>query len=208
MGIEDIRRRFSQNENLYPAQGMYSQSNISIDARYGAPKGVPIGKSWESRQECSEAGVHAPLMAGISGSKDGAFSIVMSGMYEDAVDEGDTFVYIGTGGKRDSAFGSSGPQVADQSMDHPHNKALAKSYMNGRHVRVVRGPNHASPWAPLNGYRYDGLYTVTEVWEDKGRSGFKVCKFRFVRLPGQPPLRCRSDWAPLLAKRKRTTAAK
>ncbi|KAJ7186527.1 PUA-like domain-containing protein [Mycena filopes] len=193
MGIEDIRRRFSQNENLYPAQDIHDQSNIAIDTRYGAPKFVSVGMRWDTRQECSQAGVHAPTMAGICGSKDGAFSIVMSGMYEDATDDGDTFVYIGTGGKRDSAFGSSGPQVTDQSMDHAHNKALAKSQVNGRHVRVVRGPNPASPWAPVTGYRYDGLYSVTEAWEDKGRSGFKVCKFRLVRVPGQPPLRRRSD---------------
>lgn len=40
-------------------------------------------------QECSDAGVHNPTVAGISGSKGGAFSIVMSAAYEDA-DDGDT----------------------------------------------------------------------------------------------------------------------
>ncbi|KAJ6589281.1 PUA-like domain-containing protein [Mycena capillaripes] len=202
MGLEELRRLFSQDQNLYPP-GMLSQSNIAIDSRYGAPKGVPVGKTWDSRQECSEAGVHKPTMAGISGSKDGAFSIVMSGAYEDAADEGETFVYIGTGGKRDSAFGSAGPQVADQSMEHPHNKYLKKSMANGQHVRVVRGPDLANPWAPTNGYRYDGLYSITEAWEDKGHSGFKVCKFRFVRNPGQPPLVHRNDVA-----RKRTKKTK
>ncbi|KAJ7910533.1 PUA-like domain-containing protein [Mycena leptocephala] len=192
MGFEDFRRRFSQDENLYPL-GMRSESNMSIDPRYGPPKCVSIRRCWETRQACSEAGVHKPTMAGISGCKDGAFSIVMSGAYEDATDEGETFTYIGTGGKRDSAFGSAGPQVADQSMEHPHNKYLTKSLATSQHVRVVRGPDPLNPWAPTNGYRYDGLYSVTEAWEEKGRSGFKVCKFRFVRNSGQPPLARRGD---------------
>ncbi|KAJ7078455.1 PUA-like domain-containing protein [Mycena belliarum] len=183
MGVEAIRQRFIQDENYFP-QGMQGPSNISIDARYGPPKRIPVGAWWETRQQCSEAGVHKPTVAGISGGNDGAFSIVMSGGYEDSLDDGNTFVYIGT----DSAFGSSGPQVADQSMDHKHNKCLVKSMETGRHIRVVRGPNRASPWAPATGYRYDGLYTVTHAWEAKGRSGFKVCKFRLIREPGQPPL--------------------
>ncbi|KAJ7479817.1 PUA-like domain-containing protein [Mycena latifolia] len=187
MGIEEIRRRFSQDEDYFP-QRIQSQANIYIDTRYGPPKKVPVGTRWDTRQECSEAGVHKPTVAGISGSKDGAFSIVMSGGYEDDTDEGETFVYTGTGGKRESGFGASGPQVSDQSMDHPQNKYLVKSFGNGNHVRVVRGPNRSSPWAPIDGYRYDGMYSVTEAWEDKGVSGFKVCKFRFVRNPGQPPL--------------------
>ena len=44
------------------------------------------------RQECSRARVHAPFVAGISGTKErGAYSIVLSGVsgYEDDVDEGD-----------------------------------------------------------------------------------------------------------------------
>ncbi|KAJ6629891.1 PUA-like domain-containing protein [Mycena sp. CBHHK59/15] len=167
---------------------MQDESNMSIDSRYGAPRDVAVGSWWETRQECSEAGVHKPTMAGISGCKDGAFSIVMSGAYEDVIDDGETFVYIGTGGKSNTAFGATGPQTSDQDMQHRHNKYLVKSHLNGRHVRVVRGPNLESPWAPVYGYRYDGLYTITEAWEDKGRSGFKVCKFRFVRNPGQPPL--------------------
>jgi len=30
-------------------------------------------------------------------------------------------------------------------------------------VRVVRGPNENSKWAPTTGYRYDGLYRVVKV---------------------------------------------
>lgn len=42
------------------------------------------------REECASAGVHALNFAGIHGTKDlGAFSICLSGGYEDDKDEGD-----------------------------------------------------------------------------------------------------------------------
>ncbi|KAF7334491.1 hypothetical protein MVEN_02278600 [Mycena venus] len=152
------------------------------------------------RNAVMPACIHQRWRASVD-AKMGLFSIVMSAAYEDDIDEGETFVYTGTGGKRDSAFGTPGPQIADQDMEHPHNASLKKSMVTKRHVRVVRGPNPESPWAPLKGYRYDGLYSVTEAWEGKGRSGYKVCKFRFVRVPGQPPLVRRSDAMPKRAKK-------
>lgn len=46
------------------------------------------------RKQCSEAGVHAPTMAGIHGAADlGLFSVVLNGGYEDDEDNGDT-VYV------------------------------------------------------------------------------------------------------------------
>lgn len=42
-----------------------------------------------SRAECSTDAVHAPFVAGIAGSaQDGAYSVVLSGGYEDDVDLG------------------------------------------------------------------------------------------------------------------------
>jgi putative restriction endonuclease len=35
-----------------------------------------------------------------------------------------------------------------------------------------------SSFAPKQGYRYDGLYWVDEFWEESGRSGFKVWRYR------------------------------
>jgi E3 ubiquitin-protein ligase UHRF1 len=50
--------------------------------------------------EASEAGVHRPPVGGIAGSeKTGCFSIVLSGGYEDDVDNGDEFLYTGSGGR-------------------------------------------------------------------------------------------------------------
>lgn len=64
--------------------------------------------------QVSEAGVHRPHVAGIHGREnDGAFSLVLSGGYEDDVDDGDEFLYTGSGG-RDL---SGNKRVASQSCD-------------------------------------------------------------------------------------------
>ncbi|KAK7018449.1 PUA-like domain-containing protein [Favolaschia claudopus] len=199
MGMEELRRRLMNNKELYPEETILPKSKphkevntVKVQPKYGALPGIKVGAVFEFRRDLHQAGMHLGLIAGISGSKAGAYSIVLSGGYEDDNDEGDTFVYIGTGGKDNSAFGSAGPQVRDQSMSHPHNSALEESSKNGKPVRVIRGANPNSAWAPAEGYRYDGLYTVTEATLGKGRSGFNICQFRFVRLPGQTPLEKRN----------------
>ncbi|OJT15269.1 hypothetical protein TRAPUB_8191 [Trametes pubescens] len=76
-------------------------------------------------------------------------------------------------------------------------------------VRVVRGYKSSSDFAPVEGYRYDGLYIVESAWMDVGKSGFQVCKYSLKvcmcistplqdytilicnidqRLPDQPPI--------------------
>ena len=65
--------------------------------------------------------------------------------------------------------------ISDQSFDHPQNKALLvrASFIpmqsdggpqnTQRPVRVIRGPNRTSKYAPEVGYRYDSLYKVVQV---------------------------------------------
>ena len=49
-------------------------------------------------------------------------------------------------------------------------------------VRVIRGANHKSKHSPAYGYRYDGLYKVTDYWKKRGKSGFDVWLFRLEKL--------------------------
>ena len=50
--------------------------------------------------QVSEVGVHRPPVAGIHGRETHcAYSIVLSGGYEDDVDNGDEFMYTGSGGR-------------------------------------------------------------------------------------------------------------
>jgi putative restriction endonuclease len=148
---------------------------------FGHIADFPVGSRFESRAELADAGVHRHRQAGISGSASkGADSIVLSGGYEDDQDFGNLIIYTGYGG-RDPGTGR---QVSDQPFSM-WNRALAYSSLNSLPVRVIRGEGHDSPYSPGVGYRYDGLYLVDDYWQDRGRSGFLVWRYRLVKLPDQ-----------------------
>ena len=152
---------------------------------FGHIPGYPVGSRFENRAALAEAGVHRHRQAGISGSATkGADSIVLSGGYEDDEDDqdlGNLIIYTGYGG-RDPATRR---QVSDQPFSL-WNRALAYSSLNGLPVRVIRGEGHESRYSPSAGYRYDGLYLVDDYWQDRGRAGFQVWRYRLIKLPDQP----------------------
>jgi len=144
---------------------------------FGHVSGVPSGRVFADRQALSDARVHGPTMAGIWGTPDdGASSIVLSGGYEDDIDQGDVIVYTGHGGNDPTTR----RQIADQELTKG-NLALAKSGVDGLPVRVPRGSRLESPYAPASGYRYDGLYRVESYWSETGRSGFRIWRYRLIR---------------------------
>lgn len=187
---EKFRQQLMQKENWY-------KPDMMGKSKYGALLGVKIFSTYATRRQCAEAGVHTARNAGIAGSvkEGGAYSVVLSGGYEDDEDKGDFFVYTGTGGQEESWSGF-GKQTCDQDFSHPHNAALKISAETRRAIRVVRGANPNSPWAPpkVDGYRYDGMYIVEKAYYDKGKSGHRVCKFEIRRLPNQPPIPSNPDY--------------
>jgi E3 ubiquitin-protein ligase UHRF1 len=60
---------------------------------------------------------------------------------------------------------------------------------NRRPIRVVRGYKGRAPYAPEEGYRYDGLYVIEQYTRKRGKSGFLICQFKMKRLADQPPLK-------------------
>lgn len=161
---------------------------------FGHQIGVEVGDWWDSRMSCSQAGVHAPPVSGIAGNEsDGCWSVALSGGYEDDVDLGYAFTYTGAGGRALSGTAKNpknlrtAPQTFDQEFT-ALNAALRTSTETKNPVRVIRGYKNHSPFAPEEGYRYDGLYLVERAWRELGQAGFQVCKFAFVRLPGQPKI--------------------
>ena len=136
---------------------------------------IAIGAVFANRRPLAEAGVHRMRMHGIAWSTDGpAESIVQSGGYEDDEDWGDTLLYTGMGGNEN------GRQVADQEL-RAGNLALVRSLELQTPVRVVRGANHAGPFSPREGYRYDGLFRVIDAFFERGRAGFFVWRFVLQR---------------------------
>lgn len=145
---------------------------------FGEIANYPEGNEFVNRKELSKAGIHRPMQAGISGSaNEGADSIVLSGGYEDDLDYGVVIIYTGHGG-RDEV---SGKQNSNQELVR-QNLALAISRKNNQPVRVVRGSKHFSPYSPKFGYRYDGLYFVTDHWREKGSSNYFVWRFKLEKF--------------------------
>lgn len=145
---------------------------------FGEIEGIIEGDFFLKRIDLSVAKVHKPTQAGISGSQtDGADSIVISGGYEDDEDLNDIIIYTGQGGRSNE----SKYQVADQTLTRA-NKGLAISCEKRLPIRVIRGAHKDSKFAPESGYRYDGLYYVTDYWQEKGKSGFIVWRFRLEKV--------------------------
>ncbi len=144
---------------------------------FGEIPGYPPGSLFENRRELMAAGVHRARTAGIAGrAAEGAESVVLAGAYEDDEDRCDTVLYTGSGG-RDPRTGR---QVMDQQLSRG-NLALANGMRHGHPVRLVRSAHPSLCDPPPSGYRYDGLYRVADYWQEVGRSGLRVWRFRLER---------------------------
>ncbi|WP_449349956.1 YDG/SRA domain-containing protein [Streptomyces shaanxiensis] len=148
----------------------------------GEVPNVSVGQEYDTRRLAHQAGVHRPLQAGICGTKKtGAESIVVSGGYKDDEDYGTVIVYTGHGGQD-----GTGNQVSDQSLEDTGNAALVTSHLEGLPVRVLRGWQGDSLYAPTAGYRYDGLYRVTNYGSKLGIDGFLIWQFRLEAYDDTP----------------------
>ncbi|XP_046981983.1 E3 ubiquitin-protein ligase UHRF1-like [Schistocerca americana] len=182
--------------------GLSKRCTIVPPHHFGPIPGVEVGTCWKFRIQASEAGVHRPPVSGIHGREDvGAFSIVLSGGYEDDEDFGDSFWYTGAGGRDLSGNKRTSVQSSDQLLTNT-NKALAVNcaaplnekgakaddWKKGKPVRVIRSYKFRkhSKFAPEEGLRYDGIYKVAEYRPEKGQSGFIVWRY-FLRRDDPTP---------------------
>lgn len=152
--------------------------------------GIRVGDCWKDRLDCRQWGAHFPHVAGIAGQSNvGAQSVVLSGGYEDDRDEGDWFLYTGSGG-RDLSGNKRTSKV--QSFDQEFasmNQALKLSCERGLPVRVVRSHKEKrSAYAPTTDepVRYDGIYRIVKCWRKKGAQGLLMCRYLFLRCDNDP----------------------
>jgi len=144
---------------------------------FGEIEGIQEGQWFEGRKEMMPNSFHRSWGAGIDGNgKEGTSAIVLSGGYEDDKDLADEIIYTGAGGNDPN----SSKQIANQSWGNRGNAGLIKSMNEGLPVRVIRGYKHKSEFSPDRGYLYAGLFSVVDAWEETGKSGFKICRFRLV----------------------------
>lgn len=183
--------------------GRTKQCTIVPPNHFGPIPGVDVGTCWKFRLNASEAGVHRPPVSGIHGrDSEGAYSIVLSGGYEDDIDNGEEFFYTGSGGRDLSGNKRTSEQCCDQTLTRmnlalavncnaPVNKdkgAEAKDWKGGKPVRVLRNykASKHSKYAPEDGNRYDGIYKVVKYYPEKGESGFIVWRFLLRRDDPSP----------------------
>jgi len=70
------------------------------DYIFGEIKGTFNGQIFANRRELYDSGIHNQLQAGIQGKElEGCCSIVLSGGYEDDIDDLDEILYTGHGGR-------------------------------------------------------------------------------------------------------------
>ncbi|XP_074275161.1 histone-lysine N-methyltransferase, H3 lysine-9 specific SUVH4-like isoform X2 [Silene latifolia] len=166
------------------------------EKQFGAIPGVDVGHQFFSRAEMVAVGFHSHWLNGIDymGQKyctgklseytfPLAVAVVMSGQYEDDLDNSEDVIYTGQGGN--NLLGDK-KQIGDQKMERG-NLALKNSMLAKLPVRVIRGHNSKSSYVGRV-YTYDGLYRVVKYWAEKGVSGHTVFKFQLKRLEGQPEL--------------------
>ncbi|XP_024522726.1 histone-lysine N-methyltransferase, H3 lysine-9 specific SUVH4 [Selaginella moellendorffii] len=188
-------RNASQRPDLKAISKMLRMNAILFpEKRIGDLPGVKVGDTFFSRAELVSVGIHKHWINGIDyigkGDNDHktynlplAISIVMSGGYEDDVDNSDDVIYTGQGGNN---LAGDRRQMKHQEMKRG-NLALKNSIEEGNPVRVFRGHDLRHSYTKRV-YTYDGLYKVVDYWAERGISGFKVYKFKLRRCEGQPAL--------------------
>ena len=94
---------------------------------FGPIPGIEVGTQWLHRMTVSEDGIHRPPVGGIAGTEAvGCQSLVISGGYEDDVDEGEQFTYTGSGGRDLTGNRRTNEQSFDQTLTKA-NAAIAKN---------------------------------------------------------------------------------
>ncbi|KAK8940790.1 Histone-lysine N-methyltransferase, H3 lysine-9 specific SUVH4 [Platanthera zijinensis] len=191
-------KRASKRPDLKAISKMKSNGSVLYNEKMiGHLPGISVGDQFFSRAEMVVLGIHSHWLNGIDymGEKYAklpqyhsytfpvATCIVLSGVYEDDLDNSEDVIYTGQGGN--DLLGRR-HQIQDQKMIRG-NLALKNNMACGVPVRVIRGHGSANSYCGKI-YTYDGLYKVIKYWAEKGVSGFTVFKYRLSRLEGQPTL--------------------
>jgi putative restriction endonuclease len=147
-------------------------------SRFGHAANVPVGARFVDRS--GALAVARNQQSGMVGGAQGTESIVLNGGYVDDIDLGSLIIYTGQGGQSDTA---PKVQVRDQVLQRG-NLGLKVSYEHGLPVRVVRGFKGEPAYSPPTGYRYDGLYRVTEFGTGTSNE-FLIYRATLEAIPGE-----------------------
>ncbi|KAK5074921.1 hypothetical protein LTR64_001126 [Lithohypha guttulata] len=176
-----------------------------VDAKYFGAGDLVNGQIWMSRLELRRDGVHAPPIAGISGTIAGGARSIVLGEFDESknkgyadIDMGEVIEYMGTALPDKADSGETNTE--DPHMHNPGSwnpvrdptaatQAMMRSFDTQIPVRVIRSCNMHSIVSnkPSKGYRYDGLYKV--VGKTPMKEERQIWSFRLQRLHDQGYLR-------------------
>ncbi|WJX87060.1 Histone-lysine N-methyltransferase member suvh2 [Trifolium repens] len=158
----------------------------------GTITGIYIGDVFVYITELAVVGLHGQLEAGVDYLPGGmssngeliATSVIVSGGYENGVDQGDFIIYSSDGGEEKNSR-----QIFHQKLEGG-NLAMERSMHYGIEVRVIRCVQYEGTASVFDKvYFYDGLYRIVKYWVD-GKSGFDVYKFKLLRIDSQAKMDC------------------
>ncbi|RYR50080.1 hypothetical protein Ahy_A07g036637 [Arachis hypogaea] len=139
-----MARRMRQRGDIRAAKMMRLKHLwLNCDKRIvGAIPGVYVGDVFLFRMELCVLGLHGQIQAGIDylaasmspNNEPIATSVIVSGGYEDDMDEGDVIIYTGQGGQATNSV----RQATHQKLESG-NLALERSMYHNIEVRVIRG---------------------------------------------------------------------
>mmetsp|Transcript_31506 Transcript_31506/g.89416 ORF Transcript_31506/g.89416 Transcript_31506/m.89416 type:complete len:505 (+) Transcript_31506:2068-3582(+) len=140
---------------------------------YGVIPGVKVGSVFKEKGELEVARLHSGIVRGISWPISmtpdcrGAYSIVMSGGYQDDEDDGDRFKFVGMG------LGSANQEYRQGNLALRYNKETKTP------VRVIRRVEQGKEFS----FSYEGLYDIIDSWLETSTdgSGRKVIKFQLQK---------------------------
>jgi hypothetical protein len=118
-------------------------------------------------------------MGGISGSiTTGAYSVVISGSYDEFDQDSGTVVHYSSPGAKES-------NAKEANTENSGTKCLLQSITSRNPIRVLRTAKCRWAGRPMAGYRYDGLYRAVSVTQRANAKHGKFLSFELVRIEGQ-----------------------
>nr|CAD7456441.1 unnamed protein product [Timema tahoe] len=178
---DDDREVFDDETTQHTLMSYFQTADQGTDeVQYGELKSVPVGCTWKNRRLMALSNVHKHQKARIHGGPKGVYSMVMSSpsLFEDF---GNEVSFYGEGGRDSKTL-----KLIDNQQLEKGNLAFMNSYVTKTHLRLIRGAQLKSQVSPKTGYRYDGLYEVSNYTEVK-QNGFRMYRFQLLRAGHQPP---------------------